>query len=229
MRILYDFEFETGRTEHFDLRFDRDTLSFQPRLTNNLPDWTLLDCNICPHCTLDRISHERCPLAVCIHEAVDRFRLLVSHEPVSVQVTSDERKCFQKTTAQKALSSMLGLLMPCSGCPHTLFFRPMARFHLPFSSKEETLHRALSNLLLARYFRGDGAVPAGDPLLELKAIYKNIECMNVWVARRIREHVKADSSVNALVLLDLFAKMVSFSEDAPLEAIRNLFTIYKEG
>jgi hypothetical protein len=228
VRVIYDFEYEDGDSECFDLRFDPDSLDHLFKQPENPPSWTLLSNNMCPHCTLDRTKNVHCPLALCISGAVDRFHSRVSHESVLVRVTTDERTVFKRTTTQKGLSSMLGLLMPCSGCPHTRFFRPMARFHLPFSSEEETIYRSLSMFMLAKYFMATDGVHIESPLLELKAIYKNVECMNLWVARRIRSHVKADSSVNALVLLDLFAKIVSFLSDRHIETVRSWFSVYLE-
>lgn len=229
MRVVYDFEFEDGTSECFDLRFDAETLDYLPAKSGEMPQWTLLSNNMCPHCTLDKKQHTHCPLALCIYEAVERFHARVSHDLALVRVTTDERMVMKRTTTQKGLSSMLGLLMPCSGCPHTRFFRPMARFHLPFSTEDETIYRSLSMFMLARYFMGAEGVCLENPFSELKAIYKNVECMNLWVARRIRTYVKADSSVNALVLLDLFAKVVSFLSDQHVETVRNWFRVYLDG
>jgi hypothetical protein len=51
----------------------------------------------------------------------------------------------------------MGLLIAGSSCPYTHFFKPMARFHLPFANKDETLWRAAATYLLARYFTARGS------------------------------------------------------------------------
>ncbi len=57
---------------------------------------------------------------------------------------------YAETTAQQAMSSVLGLIMATAGCPWTDRLRPMARFHLPFASDAETLYRSISMFLLSR-------------------------------------------------------------------------------
>jgi hypothetical protein len=39
-----------------------------------------------------------------------------------------------------------------SGCRYTAYFKPMARFHLPFANEEETAYRAISMYLLSQRF-----------------------------------------------------------------------------
>ena len=48
--------------------------------------------------------------------------------------------------------SLIGIYMVTSGCPIMDKLRPMARFHLPFASTEETIYRAISTYLLGQYF-----------------------------------------------------------------------------
>ncbi len=61
-----------------------------------------------------------------------------------------------ETTAQQAMSSVLGLIMATAGCPWTDRLRPMARFHLPFASEAETVYRSVCMFLLARDLDGCG-------------------------------------------------------------------------
>src|SRR5690606_40128032 len=61
-------------------------------------------------------------------------------------------------SAQQALASLMGLVMASSGFPKTAVFRPMARFHLPFSSESETAYRVAAMYLVAQHFaHRDGA------------------------------------------------------------------------
>ena len=82
--------------------------------------------------------------------AVESLKELVSFDTVGVTVTQAERTVHAETSAQQALSSVLGLIMATSGCPWTDRLRPMARFHLPFASEAETVYRSVCMFLLAR-------------------------------------------------------------------------------
>ena len=65
---------------------------------------------------------------------IDRFTNLVSYDQLRVVVETEERAVSANLSAQQGLASLIGLIMASSGCPRTAVFRPMARFHLPFSS-----------------------------------------------------------------------------------------------
>ncbi|WP_147821545.1 DUF6901 family protein [Salidesulfovibrio onnuriiensis] len=228
MKISYLFSFDSGRFDRFDFSFHPVTLECLGDVPANPPEWTLLDNHRCPHCTVGEEWKPYCPLAVRIHDIVDRFSTMVSHEPVKVEVVTAERRYFCETTAQRGLSSMLGLIIPTSGCPHTAFFRPMARFHLPFSTEVETVYRSTSMYLLAQYFSRKEKGSCDEDFKGLKAIYKNLERMNLSLARRVRDASEADSSVNAVILLDLFAKTLTGVFGDILEELRQLFAGYLE-
>lgn len=226
MEISYLFTFQDRRKERFDFSFHPETLEFMSEVPRRPPEWTKLENQRCPNCTVGDKWKPYCPLAIRIHSIVDSFNTMVSHEPASVEVITKERRYYCDTTAQRGLSSMLGLIIPTSGCPHTAFFRPMARFHLPFSSEEETIYRSTSMFLLAQYFRYREQGKADIKLKGLKDIYKNMEQVNLALARRIRDASKADSSVNAVILLDLFAKTVNCVIEDSLDELRSFFSAY---
>ena len=137
-----------------------------------------------------------------------------------------ERIIFRETSAQKGLSSLIGLIMATCGCPHTVFLRPMARFHLPFANALETVYRATSMYLLAQYLRRKQGLDADLELEGLKKIYSNIQLINVAMAERLRAITDKDVALNALVILDSFAQFVPFSIDESLDEIRHFFTSY---
>ena len=116
--------------------------------------------------------------------------------------------------------------MATSACPHTAHFRPMARFHLPLASKEETLYRATSMYLLAQYFAyRDGENPDLD-LSGLARIYANLEIVNRAMARRLRSASEQDAAVNAVVILDVLAKTLPHSIVDNLVGMRQLFSSF---
>jgi hypothetical protein len=157
---------------------------------------------------------------------IEPFSNVVSHNEIDLTVITNERQVSQKTTAQKGISSLVGLLFATSGCPHTAFLKPMARYHLPLASEDETYYRATGMYLLAQYFlRLDGR-EADLELEGLKTIYHNLHRMNTMIAERIRSITHADSSVNAVVLLDMISNLMPFVLDEHLDQLRHLFSSY---
>ena len=150
--VYYNFRLPDGSEEGFHLRLDPETLELRGNTPEVSPEWTKLDFHQCPNCPLNVEEHPDCPLALRLVNLVQRFDGLLSHEKVEMEVVTEERTITQKTTAQRGISSLMGLVIAASGCPHTALLRPMARFHLPFASNEETVYRATSMYLLAQYF-----------------------------------------------------------------------------
>lgn len=226
IHVQYQFKLGTGRDEVFDIELNPTTLEISTRPTKDLPQWTDLEFHQCPHCPLTSDKYPQCPLAVTLIQVIGRFHNVVSHNEIELTVITNERKVSQKTTAQKGISSLVGLLFAVSGCPHTSFFKPMARFHLPLSSEDETFYRATGMYLLAQYLRHQIGKKPDLELKGLKQIYKNLHLLNTMVAERIRSATQADSSVNAVVLLDMITNLMPFILDDQLAKIRHLFDSY---
>jgi len=225
--IKYCFKFADDAQEvfHFDLDTDNYVL-VSDDVPDNLPDWTNLDVHQCPNCPLVSTIQPNCPLTLHLVNIVKSFDRILSYDEAYVEVTTEKRCVSQRTTAQKGISSLMGLVIAYSGCPHTVFFKPMAYFHLPFANAEETLCRATSMYLLAQYFLQRERKKADFELQGLKQIYENIRLVNIAIAKRLRIASEADSSVNAIVLLDLFAVDIPLIIDESLEEIRNIFAPY---
>jgi hypothetical protein len=224
--IKYLFHFPDGSEERFDLELDRETLELRGNTPGELPAWTRLDFHQCPSCPLTPAEHPHCPLALNLVNLAQRFDGLLSHDKVEMEVTMEERTITQRTTAQKGISSLMGLVIATSGCPHAAFLRPMARFHLPLASNEETTYRATSMYLLAQYFVKKGGGSADLELDGLSRIYREMGTVNKSIANRLRAATTSDSSVNALIVLDVFAKTVEMVIEESLARIRHLFDPY---
>jgi hypothetical protein len=123
----------------------------------------------------------------------------------------------------------MGLVMATSGCPHTAFFKPMARFHLPLASKEETAYRATSMYMLAQYFLKKEGHNADFDLDGLKTLYDNLQVINISIVDRLRAVTETDSSVNAIIVLDIYAKTLQVVIKESLERIRYLFDPFFKG
>lgn len=211
------------RAEHFDLKFDPHTVEYIGPIPADPPDWASMRSEKCPKCNLDE---KYCPLALRIIDIIERFHDVVSHDHAEVVVTTAERTISADTTVQRGLSSLLGLVIPTCGCPHTTWFRPMAKFHLPFSTEEETIYRSTSMYMLAQYFRQQNGLSYDEDMSGLSRIYRDMEMVNISLARRLRQASRSDSSVNAVILLDFFAKTVPMVIEETLEEIKGPFSAY---
>ena len=223
IRVEYCFRLPDNSSENFRLELDPHSLELTGNIPQSLPDWSKLGFHQCPHCPLDINNTPDCPLAANLVNIVKRFDGLISYDKLRVDVITQERRISQNTTAQKAISSMMGLVIATCGCPHTAFFKAMGRFHLPLASNEETIFRATSMYLLAQYFLKMDGRQADLELKGLTKIYHNMQIVNVAIAKRLRSTSISDSSINAIVILDNYAKSLPYAIDKSLNDLRHLF------
>lgn len=221
--IHYRFDFDDGTSQSFAIELDGEHLQLVGLAPDEQPDWTALGFHKCPHCPLEEETHPRCPLAANLVGIVQRFGEILSYEKVEMVVKTEERTVSQRTTAQRGVSSIMGLIMATSGCPHTAALKPMARFHLPLASKEETLYRAAAMYLLAQYFRKRDGEEAHLDVDGLREMYGNLELVNWHVAERLRNTAVKDSTLNAVIILDCYAKTLPYSIEQSLEELAYLF------
>jgi len=217
---------DENKEEIFDLEFDSDNFELISDNDEELPDWTRLDFHKCSHCPLDSETVPICPVAKNLSIVVKRFDDIFSYHEIELEVITEERKVSSSTTAQRGISSLLGLIFATSGCPHTSYFKPMARFHLPLSSENETIFRVTGMYLLAQYLLNKEDRDSKFDLEGLKDIYNNLHILNIEIAGRIRDTITSDSSVNGIVLLDMLTKLMPIAIDHRLEDIRSLFSQY---
>lgn len=211
MLYRYEIKFEDGSETAVDIRLDPVSLRVESSPGQELPDWTLLDRCKCPVCPFDPASEKYCPVAANLSGVAGRFGDKSSVMPVETRVISDEREYFKKTSLQSALSSIIGVYMVTSGCPVMEVLKPMARYHLPFASLNETVYRSVSSYLTQQYLM---MRKGGEPdwgLERLKRAYADIEVLNRAMADRIRQASSKDANCNAVIILDSFAKMVPWS------------------
>jgi len=226
LSITYEIRFGDNRSEAFTLRLDASTLQLQQDAESAYRHWTELDHHRCPNCTLHSSSHPHCPAATSLTPLVGTFAHVLSYDDVRVAVQTDERSITGDMPAQRAISSLMGLLMAVSGCPIMAYFRPMARFHLPFASERETVYRAASMYLMAQlYLRQEGRA-YDEGLSGLSAIYEQVGRVNRAFAERLRAASQEDSTVNALIILDTQAMTLPWAIDGSLDELRGLFDAY---
>ncbi len=226
--VQYRFRTKNDAREIFQLEFDPESLELKGNIPDALPAWTRLDFYQCPKCPLTPRTHPDCPMAANLVKIVQSFDSLKSFDQMEVKVITPERRITRDTSAQKAISSMMGLVMAASGCPGTAFFKPMARFHLPMANEKETIFRAASMYMLAQYFLKNEGRPADFELKGLRKIYHRLQVINSYIAKRLREATRTDSSINAVILLDIYAQTLSMAIDKSLAEIRYMFEPFFE-
>ena len=107
----------------------------------------------CSNCKLDEKT-EYCPVIVNLLDIVDSFSGMNSYKKCDIIIETEEREYHKKDVSlQSAVSSLMGIYMPTSGCPTLDMLRPMVKFHLPFATLDETVYRAVSMFLVAEYLR----------------------------------------------------------------------------
>lgn len=224
--VRYVLRLSSGEEKVFDLHFDERSLDLVKEIPQDPPPWTDLAFHQCPHCPLNAEIHHYCPTALGMIDIVNGCTRLTSFENIHVDVVTSQRVVSQDTTAQKAVSALMGLVMATSGCPHMAFFKPMACFHLPLATIDETIYRAASMYLLAQFFLKKQGREADFELTGLTSIYENVETVNSAMARRLRDAMDNDATVNALTNLDIFAKTVPFTVEGSLDIMEHLFSHY---
>jgi hypothetical protein len=131
-----------------------------------------------------------------------------SFEEITIEAIDDTRSYIKLTSLQEGLGSLLGVIMPTSGCPLLKPLRPMVRFHLPFVTLEEMEYRMVSMYLFAQYLRQQNGKQADWSLDELQNIYRKVNDVNKAFAIRMQQASKRDAGINAIVILDCFAKSI---------------------
>ncbi len=221
--IRYCFTFGDGSQEIINLRLDAQTLELKEEAIGEPPTWTALGFHQCPNCPLTPDKHPRCPLAVHLVSTVNRFKGKLSFHEIHLNVVTNERIFSNPTTLQNAISSLMGLISATCGCPHTAPLRPMARFHLPLATNEETIYRVSSMYLLDQYFLRKKGQDTDLELTGLKDIYNNIQIVNSAFTQRLRDASQTESTVDAMIMLDSYAQIMPEEIEDSLDSIAYLF------
>jgi hypothetical protein len=221
--IQYRLRTNDGREILFRFRFDPKTFEMVEATPANPPAWTALEFNKCSHCPLSTDTHPYCPAALRIAPVLQSCESFDAFTPMQVEVQLPERNVVAQKPLQKALASLLGLVMATSGCPHTAALRPMAHFHLPFSTEDETLQRVTSMYLLAQYFKKMEGKSADLELDGLVDLYRKIQTVNETMITRLKAGGIKPAMAQAIVPLDLLSHSMPLNIRISLERIRATF------
>jgi hypothetical protein len=222
--IRYRFDLPDGSNKHLELNFAAADFRLSNPTPIDPPFWTELKFSQCANCPLSTNEYAHCPAALHMAPAVESLKTLVSFDVVGVTVTQAERTVHAETTAQQAMSSVLGLIMATSGCPWTDRLRPMARFHLPFASEAETVYRSVCMFLLARELVGVGEAHGFAQLTDL---YENLHVVNRDMSRRLGAATRTDPARNAMALLDSYTTLLPAALESSLQELKPLFDAWR--
>jgi hypothetical protein len=219
----YTFTFKDEKIQ-FRIDLDPDTLNYIHPQPLETAEWAKLENEQCQNCPLKSEDQPYCPIALNLVNILPKFYDIFSYTEVDVTVDTPDRSFFSRTTLQRGLGSMLGIYMVTSGCPVMAKLKSMVRFHLPFATVEETVFRAASSYLLGQYFKHRKGLPADWTLDGLSHIYEEVQKVNMAMADRLRSIPAKDANINALIVLDVFAKEMPMNIEMSLKPLEYLFT-----
>lgn len=211
-KVIYLFRLESGVGHRFDVEFDR------PAASGDLPEWTRLEVEKCPHCPLPDAPGAHCPAAADLVPVVERFSALSSIDRVDVHVVTPEYEARKRTDTQTALSALMGLILATSACPILGRMLPLAHMHMPFASATERVYRIVSMHLFGCFLRGE---PVG--LAGLDGFFSDIDRLNQAFFGRLNRAVQRDAGINALLALHSRSMLASLSIKPEMENIRAWF------
>lgn len=221
-KITYDFAFEDGVTYNFAVPLT-GWVETEANRGQALPEWTLLEKDRCPNCPLDSAKHTRCPAAVDMHIAAEKFSVIASYKTARITVVVGTRTYVSECDMNVGLRSLFGLYMALGNCPITSRMRPMALRHLPFSTMEETLGRVVGYYLTKQYFvMKTGGAPDWE-LKGLLSLYETLDEVNGAFINRVRHASERDSNLNAICGLSTFARIYTMALDDLLDEEKALF------
>jgi hypothetical protein len=218
-RIRYRFDLPDGTQKSLDFAFDAVDFRLINTAPAEPPFWTSLKFNQCANCPLNAAEHPHCPAALQMASAIEPLKAVVSFDTVGVTVIQSERTIYTETTAQQAMSSVLGLIMATAGCPWADRLRPMARFHLPFANEAETVYRSVGMFLLACEIKGARA----QGFAALETLYENLHVVNRDMSRRLGAATRTDQAQNAMALLDAYTTLLPAALESSLEDLKPYF------
>lgn len=219
----YCFDFPDSSKKRFLIKLDPETFDYKPS-GGTPPEWAKLEVARCPCCKLKSEEHQYCPIAANIAELVLAFKDTASYKSCSVSCISTARSCTKETTVQDGLASILGIIMATSGCPSMKILKPMACFHLPFATVQESNYRSASAYLLRQYFTHKKGESADFFMDRIQEFYQEVQEVNKGIFKRIDMTSEMNADKNAIVTLNALAQILVMEVNESLESLKPVFT-----
>ena len=223
----YSFEWSDRPAACFTMTLDPGDLTLVQAEGLDPAPWTCLSQEQCPCCPLVESEHPHCPVAVNLQELVTAFKDRVSFDDCTVRCVTPQRTYLKNTSVMDGLASIFGIVMATSGCPIMDFLKPMARFHLPFATIDETTMRSTSMYLLRQYFAHRENPNHCFNFDRLENLYSRVQEVNEGLLARINSLGHNDADKNALVTLHSLSQFLSIEIDYSLETLAILFDVPK--
>ncbi|MGK9475478.1 DUF6901 family protein [Melioribacter sp. OK-6-Me] len=227
LEYIYTFKFEDGSEKVFTIQLDAETLNIITRETEEIPEWAYNSDFPCNSEKCNNSNTQYCPIALHLDKIIRFFSDRVSYEKVFITADINGRHYSKETTIQNAVSSLIGIIMPSSGCPILGKLKPLVKYHLPFSSIEETEYRVYSMYLFAQYLRHLKGLDADWEMKHLHDLYAQILDINRIISQKIAQLENQDASCNAIIALDNFAQFISFNlEESDFSSYDKIFRVW---
>ncbi len=220
LKISYRLQVEHQSIGHLNLSLDPHSAFLLGNIEQK-PRWTLLDFHRCSNCPLDSES-THCPAALNLSLLTQAFPRLSSYSKIDVIAQVDDREFRTSTNAERALYSLLQVLLASSQCPHLHILRPLARFHRPFTSLKEMTFFLFSSSIL-RELRTSKTLSRDELFRWIEAQLDEIQIINKALSLRLQKASQVDATLNALVLFDLFIQSIPLILPDFIEEFYRLF------
>ena len=221
--IFYEFRFKDNIKKQFRVSLDPKDISIIHPEPVSKSDWMRLENQQCECCPLSVRTYPYCPVAINIGELTEEFKDMVSYEKCLVRCTTKERTYLKNTSLMEGLASIFGVIIATSQCPIMSFFKPMARFHLPFSTTQETVFRVTSIYMLRQYFNRKKNLPPDLDLKILEEHYRKVRQVNKGLIARLNTIIANDADKNAINILFSISQILSREISYNLSSVEYLF------
>ncbi len=197
--LIWDFDFTVTRSVHLEASKRKEE------------EWTALENEKCPSCTLDPAVDPQCPVAVILASYAKELFNRHSTDSVTVRAWSAAGRLLvlPGIQLQEVTGELVRLAVFQSGCPIGRKMRRAVEFLPPFPDDQEitksfALHLALEDRRHKRALFEFGKNPIVKDLNELTSLF---ECLS----RRIRPITLGDAQVNGVLIYHSLAMMMAIS------------------
>jgi len=225
-KVQYRLMFQDQTEKSYELHLHADSLAPIGWTPNKPPEWAALDHHKCSNCPLNSAEHAYCPASLSLAPLVESSNDMDLLDTVKLVVRTNDRAVAVSATVQKALGSFIGLLMATSDCPRAAPFRPLARFHLPLATEEETVYRAVTSYAMAQFILRQEGMESSADLEGLYDIYRELEVVNTALASRLKTAGLEGAISKSLMEWDVFSGMFPIRAEDIIKHMRPLFTAY---
>jgi len=222
-KIVYRLRLQDGQEFSFPIDLEAGAEAALPEGGDPPPHWVRLETQQCKPCPLRPAQHPYCPAALAVRGIAESFGNHLSIARVDVWVDTPQRSYYKNTDLQSALRSIFGLSMSLSGCPVLSRLKPLAYFHLPFATLEETIFRMVGAYLVKQYLIARRGEAEPDWQLQgVERLYKEVETVNIAFLKRVRIASQEDANINAVQAYCSIATLVGMSTNDILEELAQM-------